>query len=32
MLTKERVRQIMETAFRKVRSESMLVDNIYLSR
>lgn len=31
-LTKERVRQIMETAFRKIRSESMLVDNRYLSR
>jgi RNA polymerase primary sigma factor len=31
-LTKERVRQIMESAFRKIRSESMLVDNKYLSR
>ncbi len=31
-LTKERVRQIMETAFRKIRSESMMVDNKYLSR
>ena len=31
-LTKERVRQIMETAFRKIRSESMIVDNKYLSR
>ena len=31
-LTKERVRQIMETAFRKIRSESMLTDNKYLSR
>ena len=31
-LTKERVRQIMESAFRKIRSESMMVDNKYLSR
>ena len=31
-LTKERVRQIIETAFRKIRSESMLVDSKYLSR
>ena len=31
-LTKERVRQIMETAFRKIRSESMILDNKYLSR
>lgn len=31
-LTKERVRQIMETAFKKIRSESMMVDNKYLSR
>lgn len=31
-LTKERVRQIMETAFRKIRSESMIVENKYLSR
>lgn len=31
-LTKERVRQIMETAFRKIRSESMLLGNKYLSR
>lgn len=31
-LTKERVRQIMEKAFRKVRSEAMLVDNKFLSR
>lgn len=31
-LTKERVRQIMETAFKKIRSESMLLDNKYLSR
>ena len=31
-LTKERVRQIMENAFRKIRAESMLVDNKYLSR
>ena len=31
-LTKERVRQIIEKAFRKVRSEAMLVDNRFLSR
>ncbi len=31
-LTKERVRQIMETAFRKIRSESMIIENKYLSR
>lgn len=31
-LTKERVRQIMESAFRKIRSESMIVDSKYLSR
>lgn len=31
-LTKERVRQIIETAFRKIRSESMVVDSKYLSR
>lgn len=31
-LTKERVRQIMEVAFKKIRSESMLLDNKYLSR
>lgn len=31
-LTKERVRQIIETAFRKIRSESMIVDSKYLSR
>lgn len=31
-LTKERVRQIIETAFRKIRSESMVVDSMYLSR
>jgi len=31
-LTKERVRQIIETAFRKIRSESMVIDSKYLSR
>lgn len=31
-LTKERVRQIIEKAFRKVRSEAMLIDNRFLSR
>ena len=31
-LTKERVRQIIESAFRKIRSESMVVDSKYLSR
>ena len=31
-LTKERVRQIIETALRKIRSESMVVDSKYLSR
>lgn len=31
-LTKERVRQIMETAFRKIRSVSMVEDSKYLSR
>lgn len=31
-LTKERVRQIMEAAFRKIRAESMVVDSKYLSR
>lgn len=31
-LTKERVRQIIETAFRKIRTEAMVVDSKYLSR
>lgn len=31
-LTKERVRQIMESAFKKIRSESMISDSKYLSR
>lgn len=31
-LTKERVRQIIETAFKKLRAKSMLVDSKYLSR
>ena len=31
-LTKERVRQIIESAFRKLRAKSMLIDNKFLSR
>ena len=31
-LTKERVRQIIEKAFRKLRSEAMVMDSKYLSR
>jgi len=31
-LTKERVRQIIENAFTKLRAKSMVVDNVYLSR